>query len=121
MNEADHKHALVAEINILRGGWAERWEDRWRPGILDLVLKLPDPFPIVFAEGKLVVGYKFGPTALQFVKGQRIAAAGLTVVLIGWKGREMAISPWVKQADWRECKIGPNHVATLKEYLRGEV
>lgn len=117
MNEADHKRKLVAEINALRGGYARRIEDRWAVGVLDLILKPPD-CPIIFGEGKMIEGHKFGPTERQWIEGNRIIAAGLTVVLIGWKGRTMSVSPWVVQADWRECLTSDNDVSTLLEYLR---
>lgn len=118
MNESDHKRALVSEINTLRGARARRIEDRWAVGVLDLIIKLPDR-PLFLAEGKLVKGNLFAPTPAQFAEGQRWIAAGIQALLIGWKGREMAISPWVQQADWRECKIGPNNVSILMEYING--
>lgn len=117
MNEADHKRKLVAEINALSGGWARRVEDRWAIGVLDMILKLPGA-PIVFAEAKLVVGQAFGPTKRQFIEGQRIAAAGLNVLLIGWKDKRMAISPWTEEADFRQCFNASDDVSTLLEYLR---
>jgi hypothetical protein len=117
VNEAGHKRNLVAEINALRGGRARRVEDRWAIGVLDLILKLPDR-PLILAEGKMILGHKFGPTERQFIEGKRWIAAGVNCVLIGWKGTTMSVSPWVEQADWRECRTGPDSVSTLAEYLR---
>lgn len=116
MNESDHKRKLVAEINALRGGYARRIEDRWAIGVLDMVIKLPG-HPVLFAEGKLIKGHKFFPTQRQWVEGERIIAAGIPALLIGWKDGQIAISPWVKSADWRECKTGTGSIATLMEYL----
>lgn len=115
MNEADRKRKLVAEIKAL-GGWARRVEDRFAVGVLDLYLKLPDR-PFMAAEGKMIIGHKFGPTLRQFEEGKRMIAAGIPAVLIGWKDQTMSISPWVEQADWRECLTASDHVSTLMEYL----
>jgi hypothetical protein len=119
LTEAEHKRRLVAEVNALRNGWAERWEDRWRPGIPDLVIKRPD-LPIVFAEGKLIEGNVFAPTELQFLKGQRIQQSGLRMQLIGWgKDGVMYISPWVRKADRRECFTMKGQASdVLAEYVR---
>jgi hypothetical protein len=116
VNEADCKRKLVAEVKALRFGWARRIEDRWAVGVLDLILKLPG-YPPVFAEGKMIDGHKFGPTERQWVEGNRIIAAGLDVVLLGWRDGVMSVSPWVKQADWRQCVNGIDWIQTLKEYL----
>jgi hypothetical protein len=119
LTEADYKRRLVAEVNALRNGWAERWEDRWRPGIPDLVIKLPG-LPIVFAEGKLIKGYLFSPSELQFLKGQRIQNSGLRVQLLGWtKDGEMYVSQWVRKADRRECfTMKAEDSIVLFEYLK---
>ena len=116
MNEADYKRKLVAEVNALRGAYARRLEDRFAVGVLDLIIKLPER-PWVWAEGKLINGNLFAPTERQWVEGERIRATGTPVLLIGWKGRSMSISPWVKQADWRNCLTASNGVSTLMEYL----
>jgi hypothetical protein len=117
VNESDHKRNLVAEINALRGGRARRIEDRWAIGVLDLIVKLPD-LPVIFAEGKIIAGHKFGPTERQFIEGNRWIAAGVGVVLIGWKDKTMSVSPWTSQADWRDCLTASNDVSTLIEYFR---
>jgi hypothetical protein len=116
VNEADYKRKLVAEVKALRGGWARRVEDRWAVGVLDLILKLPD-YPPVFAEGKMIKGYKFGPTERQMEEGRRMLASGLVVLLIGWRDGVMSVSSWVEQADWRQCMSGTDQIRTLKEYL----
>jgi hypothetical protein len=116
-SEADHKRKLVAEINALRGGRARRVEDRFAVGVLDLILKPPN-LPLVLAEGKLIEGHKFGPTERQWIEGNRWLVAGVGVVLIGWKNGMMSISPWVSQADRRECWTGLDRAETLMEYLR---
>ena len=119
MDEATRKRELVREINALSGGYARRWEDRWATGLLDLVMKLPG-HPIVWGEGKIVDGILFAPTERQWHEGNRIRAAGMTAVLIGWKARNMFVSPWVKQADVRTCFYGNGQwVGVLLEYLKG--
>jgi hypothetical protein len=117
VNEADYKQKLVAEINRLRGGRARRVEDRYAVGVLDLILKLPN-LPLVLGEGKIIDGFKFAPTERQWVEGEYWRAAGVEVVLIGWRPGIMAVSPWVKQADRRFCHNGLNKAETLVEYLR---
>jgi hypothetical protein len=116
VNEADCKRKLVAEVKALRGGWARRIEDRWAVGVLDLVLKLPD-HPVIFAEGKMIDGYKFEPTERQWIEGKRMLAAGIEVVLLGWRDGIMSVSPWVKTADRRQCMNGTDQIQTLREYL----
>jgi hypothetical protein len=121
MNEADHKARLVKQINSA-GGWAERWEDKYRPGILDLVLKLPQR-PIVFAEGKMIHGRLFFPTELQWLKGQRMIDAGITVLMIGWKNNthEMYISPWAEKVHIDDCSghswLEKSYFQIMDEYL----
>ena len=117
MNEADHKRKLVAEVNALRGGYARRIEDRFAVGVLDLIIKLPN-IPWIWAEGKLIIGNKFKPTERQWVEGERIQATGTTVLLIGWRAKEMSISRWVKEANRHECLTASDSVSTLQEYLR---
>jgi hypothetical protein len=116
VNEADHKRDLVREVNLLRGGWARRVEDRWAVGVLDLIIKLPTQL-IVFAEGKVITGNSFAPTERQWVEGERIRAAGLDVALIGWKEGIAYVSPWVKVADRRKCASGPDTIKVLMEHL----
>jgi hypothetical protein len=117
VNEADRKRALVTGVNALAGGWARRVEDKWAVGALDLIIKLPH-LPIVFAEGKIIGGNVFGPTERQWVEGERIKAAGLCVLLIGWKGLAIYISPWVKLADRRDCDAGFDNVSAIINYLK---
>jgi hypothetical protein len=116
-DEADRKRTLVAGVNALIGGWARRVEDRWAVGALDLIIKLPR-LPILFAEGKIIEGNVFGPTERQWVEGERIKAAGLSVLLLGWKGSTIYVSPWVKQADRRHCDAGINNVIAIINYLK---
>ena len=117
-SEADHKRELVAEINRLPGGRARRIEDRYGTGILDLIIKLPE-IPLVMAEAKLIDGFQFIPTGAQFEEGKRWEAAGVRCILIGWKGSQMFLSPWVEKADCRQCCTGPNitDAQLLMEYL----
>jgi hypothetical protein len=117
MNEADHKRKLVAEIKALRGGWARRVEDRFAVGVLDLILKIPN-LPIIFAEGKMIDGHKFGPTRRQLEEGNRILNAGLNVILIGWRDGIIYLSPWQEQADRRQCMSGIDQIETLRDYYR---
>ena len=116
MNEADYKRKLVAEVNVLRGGYARRYEDRWAIGLLDLMIKLP-AYPPVWAEGKIIKGNVFGPTERQLFEGNHMRYAGLRVLLIGWKEKVMAICEWAEAADIRDCFTGSPHASTLEKYL----
>ena len=119
MKEADHKRKLVAEVNALRGGYARRIEDRFAVGVLDLIIKLPG-VALIFAEGKLIDGNLFGPSERQFIEGERIMAANMNVLLLGWKSGVLYISPWVKQADIRNCfsgQSGWSQLTVLREYI----
>jgi hypothetical protein len=118
MDEAGRKRKLVAEVNALRGGYARRLEDRFAVGLLDLIIKLPE-LPWLWAEGKIIDGFKFAPTERQWVEGERILSTGAPVVLLGWKGSIMYVSPWVRQADLRNCFYGGGDgVTALREYLQ---
>jgi hypothetical protein len=81
-------------------------------------MKLPG-HPVVWGEGKIIDGLAFAPTERQWVEGQRIIAAGMAAILIGWKRSEMFVSPWVKKAHCDACfhGAGPN-AALLQTYLR---
>ena len=103
-------------INLLRGGYARRYEDRYAVGLLDLMLKLPD-LPPVWAEGKVIDGHQFAPTPRQWVEGNRMIAAGLNIILLGWRAGILYVSPWVEKADKRECISGVDEIRTLREYL----
>jgi hypothetical protein len=119
VNEAQRKANLVAAINALSGGYARRWEDKWAVGLLDLVMKLPG-HPLIWGEGKIIEGLTFAPTLRQFEEGNKIQAAGMRAILIGWKGPTMFVSPWVKKVDCGTCfyGTGPN-LAILQEFLNG--
>ena len=106
MNESDYKRRLVAEVKAL-GGYARRIEDRFAVGVLDLILKVPNRH-LIFAEGKVIEGYKFAPTARQYEEGKKIIRAGVGAVLIGWQNRVMYLSYWAEKADKRFCKTYPN-------------
>jgi len=116
VDEAARKRKLVAEVNALRGGYARRYEDRWAIGLLDLFLKLPT-LPPIWAEAKIIKGNVFEPTGRQHIEGERMIAAGLTVVLIGWRDNIIYVSPWVEKADRRECVAGVDQIRTLTEYV----
>ena len=116
MNEADRKLGLVKGIKAL-GGFARRLEDKYALGLLDLVIKLPGQ-PMFWAEGKLIDGNLFAPTARQYEEGRAWMQAGVEVVLIGWDRKNMYVSPWVKQADKRQCWIGSfDDARSLQEYM----
>ena len=106
----------------MAGGYAIRVEAKFLVGALDLIIKLPDPLPVVLAEGKVIHGYKFGPSERQCLEGGRIQRSGMLALLLGWKERQMYISPWTKQADCRDCYFGvfdgTNKVSTYAEILR---
>ena len=118
-SEAAYKHELVTGINRLPGGRARRIEDRWAVGVLDLIIK-PPGLPFVMAEGKLIDGFLFGPTAAQWEEGKRWQAANVECVLIGWKAGQMYLSRWVEKADCRECFTGPGvaYAPALVDFLR---
>lgn len=116
MNEATRKRQLVAAIQALSDGHARRLEDKYAVGMLDLVFKLPGR-PMMLAEGKIVHHQSFGPTDAQFKEGLKWEKVGVTVLLIGWKGRQMAVSPWTWLAKWDTCYIGPNKYTTIEEFL----
>lgn len=118
MIESDFKRKLVAEVNALRGGYARRVEDRFAVGVLDLIIKLPE-HPLFFAEGKLIDGNMFGPTDRQWVEGEKIKAAGLTALLLGWRLGMMHVSPWTRNADRRKCVSGVDYIKTIREYFDG--
>ena len=74
---------------------------------------------MTFAEGKIIKGNLFGPTPAQFAEGEKWIKAGVGAVLLGWRDNEMYISPWVKQADRRECWMSvANHAEALLKYLQ---
>ena len=118
MNEADRKRELVKAVKAL-GGAARRVEDAWAVGVLDLAIKLPG-VPFIWAEGKIIKGNLFGPTPAQFAEGEKWIRAGVDAVLIGWQDRAMYLSPWVKQADKRDCWAVHNgdQAELLLEYLK---
>lgn len=102
MNEADLKRKLVREINDLPSAYARRIEDRWSVGALDVFIKLPEA-RAMWAECKVFDGNVFGPTKRQWVEGNRLLAANVPALLIGWRDKVMHVSQWVEQADRREC------------------
>jgi hypothetical protein len=117
VNEAGHKRSLVKEVNALPGGYARRYEDRFAVGLLDLFIKLPGRAP-VWAEAKLITGNVFGPTERQFYEGERMLAAGLRVILIGWKDKQIYLSKWTDAANRLACACGTEEISTLLEFLR---
>ena len=119
LKESDYKRKLVSEINRLPGGRARRIEDRFAVGVLDMILKPPD-LPLVLGEGKVIDGFQFAPTQAQFEEGKRWQEAGVECILIGWKARQMFVSPWVEKADCRQCFTIQNipYSQVLLEYLR---
>jgi hypothetical protein len=106
VNESDYKRRLVAEVKAL-GGHARRVEDRFAVGVLDLILKLPG-HDVVMAEGKVIDGFKFAPTARQYEEGEKWIKAGVGAVLIGWQNGVMYLSHWTDKADRRTCKTYAN-------------
>jgi hypothetical protein len=116
-SESDRKRKLVEGVNTLSGGRAQRREDRYAPGVLDLIIKLPG-FPLFFAEGKMIKGNLFAPTERQYEEGKKWIEVGVPALLIGWKQKFMFVSPWVRQADVRSCFFGSGQwVTVLQEYL----
>ena len=103
LNEADRKRELVKAVKA-PGRRATRAGLRiaGSVGVLDLIIKLPG-VPLIFAEGKIIKGNLFGPTPAQFAEGEKWIRAGVDAILIGWQDKTMYVSPWVKQADKRDC------------------
>jgi hypothetical protein len=119
VKEADYKRRLVADISRRPGGYARRVEDKFAVGVLDMIFKLPG-YPIVFAEAKLLVGgFKFAPSGRQYIEGQRLIAARLLPILIGWKDGQMYLSPWAEEADIRNCPPwrGQSEIEQLEEFI----
>jgi len=120
VKESELKRRLVRMVNLTPRGYAIRCEDRFAVGRLDMILKLPG-LPVVWAEGKLVTGNLFAPSPRQFLEGHEIEEAGMRAVLIGWKGVDMYVSPWVEKADIRTAFTTPEHrwdyPLVLREYL----
>jgi hypothetical protein len=107
------------------GAFARRHEDRYAIGLLDLSIKFPG-HPHLLAEGKMVEGQKFQPTARQWKEGQDYIAAGGLCALIGWdpKTKAMFIHPWARWA-MKADSFPPgggykSHAETLKDYLELE-
>jgi len=123
MNEADYKRRLVSMINANPPDYAQRNEDKFAVGVLDLTVKFHD-LPVVFAEGKMVTGWVFAPTPAQYQRGLRIIASGMEAVLIGWKDKRMFVSPWLPQADIRKAFTtsdrGWDYPAILRGYFKTE-
>jgi len=97
-DEAEFKRLLVKGC-IKRGAHAERHEDRYGVGRLDLAIKFPR-YPHVLAEGKLVPHQSFAPTLAQWENGSRYIKAGGTAALIAWdpKTEQMYIHEWGRTA-----------------------
>lgn len=91
-------------------------------GALDVFIKLPE-WEAMWAECKIITGNVFGPTPRQFVEGERLMAANVPALLIGWKNGVMHISRWVEKADVRECGVWPelNYAAALLRYMESDV
>lgn len=119
LSESDYKRRLVDDINRIPKAMATRIEDKYRPGVLDMIIKLPGR-EAFWAEGKLIKHNLFAPTPIQFKEGLRWIEAGMNVVLIGWQHGMIHISPWKATADRREClgAVGVDHVKTLMEFMR---
>jgi hypothetical protein len=112
MKESDFKTKLVAAINKMEGGYAQRIEDKFAVGVLDMLIKFPGR-PIVFAEGKLIPGRVFGPTPSQYQRGLRAMAADIPAILIGWKAGAIYLSEWTQQATIGECFSGEGPQAAI--------
>lgn len=121
MNESDYKRRLVRAVDASHpDAYGRRIEDRYSVGVLDMIIKFENPWPIVFAEAKwLSHGFKFGPSGRQFLEGNRLIRAGLKAILIGWKDEQMYLSPWTEFADIRECfrRIDCSEVQAIKEFI----
>jgi hypothetical protein len=119
LSESDYKRRLVSEINRLPEASAQRIEDRYAVGVLDLVIALPG-VPMFWAEGKVIKHNMFSPTPAQFKFGMRWLAAGTRVILIGWHHGAMYLSPWKPEVDRRDCfgAVGVDHVKLLQEFMR---
>lgn len=68
------------------GGYARRYEDKYAVGIPDTLFVLKG-LPPIFAEVKVFIGHRFGPTDRQLVELTRLNANQPHVfgILIGWK------------------------------------
>jgi hypothetical protein len=120
-DESQFKRELVRGC-IARGAYAERHEDRWGVGRLDLAIKFPG-HPHLHAEGKLVPHQAFAPTRRQWETGEKWRAAGDLCALIGWDPRTgvMFIHDWAKEASrrtsWPPGGSYMEHAETLEQWL----
>lgn len=128
-----YKTALVKQARDC-GAYARRIEDQYSVGVLDMVFVVPGR-PVVFAEGKRIMGKKFGPTPRQGIEGRAIDVAGIgnkaCSLLIGWDVHGlMYICPWLDVWASPQCKQEAvaadvcfkqlpkqNYYQTLMEYL----
>lgn len=119
LSEADYKRQLVADINRLPGARAQRIEDKYNPGTLDMIIKFPGR-EAFWAEGKVILHNKFKPSPIQHERGKQWIEAGMQVVLIGWHHGAIYLSRWVPEADRRDCfgTVGVDHVKALMEFMR---
>ena len=117
--ESDYKLRLVRQVCVLPGGHARRIEDRYSVGVLDLWFAIPG-IPQFWAEGKLVEHQSFGPTPRQYLEGRKLEAAGVRALLLGFKGRLMAVSAWRESATWADCVVGSVSWETNGEFFAQE-
>ena len=103
VNESSLKTAMTKDVRIY-GGYARRFEDRFGLGLVDCVF-IPKGLPPIFAEVKLVEGYKFGPSDRRYVELQRINEhiPHAYAIVIGVKNGINYFTKAVSQADIREC------------------
>jgi hypothetical protein len=120
MLESHYKAKLVAAVNAMPNGYAQRCEDKFAVGVLDMIIKFPR-LPIVFAEGKVITGNLLKPSPGQFHRGNRLGDAGLFAVLIGWKKGAIFISDWKAEAHiddcWTSAGAGKAQVELLREFI----
>lgn len=85
VKEGELKTKMVKNVRSY-GGYARRFEDRYAVGLPDTIF-IPISIPVIFAEVKIVDGFKFAPSARQYVELERINEHNPRAygILIGWK------------------------------------
>jgi len=121
--ESDLKTKLVKQCKDL-GWYARRIEDQFAVGTLDTIIVPSGNNPVLFVEGKVTDGLKFGPTERQYIEGERIRDANgyAKPVLVGWRSTVMYVSFWKREAYITKSfkqPLGRNYAETIKDWLDG--
>ena len=116
VTEGELKTKMVRDVRSA-GGYARRFEDRYAVGLPD-VFFAPKGVPGMFAEVKIIDGFKFAPTDRQYIELSRINEHNPFVygIVIGWK-KTFYFTENTRQADIRDCFSFTTHTPTFYEQL----